>query len=160
MTRRKKWQSGAADLVSVAVGMVILSIAAAGTSAAMIYGREVLGREERYKSAAYMLKREVEKKQWELESYVEARRPGALGGRTLYTTQLQTTTERGEGSQPVMITFTQDPIIAVPDETYPTLIAYYLVTMRASWLEPDITGKGRQRMNRSLAFTTAVEGRY
>jgi len=160
MARFKKWQSGSADLVSVAVGMVILSIAAAGTSSAMIYGREVLGRQERYKSAAYILKREMEKKIWELKSFPRAAEAGALSPRSLITTELVDSHERSSGNQPVMVTVYMDRIESVLDPGRLT-IAYYTVSMHARWNEPEMAG-GRSENNfqfREISYMTAVDSR-
>lgn len=156
---KKKWQSGAADMVSVAVGLVILSIAASGTAMSMLYGRDVLARQERYKSAAYMLKREMEKVTWELKSFTQARLPGAFNGRRQYRTQLQAPTEFGTGNQAVDIVFTMEPVTAVRDLVYQDKIAYWIVTMHANWNEPDMAGGASARglQQREISFTTAVD---
>ncbi len=60
MLRKKVWQRGSADLISVAVGMTILAIVTGGTAAAMVYGRELTAHEEHYKTAAYALRGAME----------------------------------------------------------------------------------------------------
>ena len=124
MARFKKWQQrGSADLVSIAVGMVILSIAATGTAASMIYGREIMGRQERYKQAAYLLRQEMEKKMWELQSFARAQQLPALQSTVLHT-QLVRSNERPERNQPVEIVIFMDRIIAVPDQEFLVLLLF------------------------------------
>ena len=157
MARIKKWQSGSADLVSVAVGMVILSIAAAGTSAAMIYGREILGRQDRYKVACYMLKREMEKKQWELESFKDARPRIPVHHLWLGRTPLVTSDELQNGNQVVEMNLWIDDITPFYDPDQQNLISYWTMSMSAEWREPSMAGgpDNRQRMEQ-IKFTTAV----
>lgn len=59
--KRRLLQRGAADLVSVAVGMTLLAIAAVGTSYSLLYGRQALIHQEHYKVATYLLRGELEK---------------------------------------------------------------------------------------------------
>jgi hypothetical protein len=57
MSRRiRRLERGAADLVTVAVGMTIVAIAAIGTSYSLLYGREALIHQEHYKTALYKLR--------------------------------------------------------------------------------------------------------
>ena len=157
MARIKKWQSGSADLVEVAVGMVILSIAAAGTSAAMIYGREILHRQERYKVACYMVKREMEKKQWELESFPAARPRIPVHRLWLERTDLVTPNEFENGNQPVLIDLWVDEITPIPDADQPELTAYWTVSVSGEWWEPAMAGGSENRQLREqVRFTTAV----
>jgi hypothetical protein len=160
MARFKKWQQrGSADLVSVAVGIVILSIAATGTAASMIYGREVLGRQERYKVAAYMLRREMEKKIWELQSFQRAQAGEALQPSTLRT-ELVGSDERPGRNQPVNVEITMDRIVAVSDEQFDNVTAYWVITMHATWDEPDMVGGGsRDIQRRTISYRTAIDAR-
>lgn len=160
MARFKKWQQrGSADLVSVAVGMMILSIAATGTAASMIYGREVLGRQERYKVAAYMLRREMEKKIWELQSFTRAQGPEALQA-TVLRTQLVGSDERPGRNQPVDIVISMDRIVAVPDMQFDNVTAYWIITMHATWDEPEMAGgDSYDYQRRTISYQTAIDAR-
>ncbi len=154
MTRRRKWQSGSADLVSVAVGMVILSIAVTGTSAAMIYGRDILTRQEHYKAVAYLLRGEMEKKQWELVSIIEVTNDAARAA-AVTTVNLNLPTERGRGNQVTTVTLIQRPIELHLDEGGNP--DFYYLTIDARWSEPDLAGGNDERFQqRMLTFTTAV----
>jgi hypothetical protein len=157
MTRRRKWQSGTVDLVSVAVGMVILSIAVAGTSAAMIYGRDILMRQEHYKAVAYLLRGEMEKKQWELVGVIQVDDDRAFGSKTQYT-DLNTSTEHGRGSRVIRVTIVQQPILKHFDNS--GILDYYYLTMYATWAEPTLAGADRGELQeRQIKFSTAVARR-
>ncbi len=159
MARFKKWERGSADLVSVAVGMVILSIAATGTAASMIYGREVLGRQEHYKVAAYLLRKEMEKKIWELQSFPRARSPEAMQT-TMLRTELVPTTERLTRNQPISVEISMDRIETVVDEQFDNVPAYWIITMHAKWDEPDMVGGGAHDMqHREISYRTAIDAR-
>lgn len=54
--RIRKLERGAADLVTIAVGLTIIAIAAIGTSYSLLYGRQALIHQEHYKSALYKLR--------------------------------------------------------------------------------------------------------
>lgn len=154
MTRRRKWQSGSADLVSVAVGMVILSIAVTGTAASMIYGRDILTRQEHYKAVAYLLRGEMEKKQWELVSILEVTNFVARGA-TVNTVNLNLPTERGRGNQVTTVTLIQRPIELHLDANDDP--DFYYLTIDARWTEPDLAGgRDENLQQRMLTFTTAV----
>jgi len=57
MSRRiRKWERGAADLVTIAVGLTIVAITAIGTSYSLLYGRQALIQQEHYKTALYKLR--------------------------------------------------------------------------------------------------------
>ena len=158
MTRRRKWQSGSADLVSVAVGMMILSIAVTGTSAAMIYGREILTRQEHYKAVAYLLRGKMEKKVWELSSMPLARQSQSLQG-TAEVIELTLPNDRGPGSQVVDVTVEQNRIREIPNlSIHPTTPAYYELIMTASWVEPEMAEQGREhgQQEREIRFVTYV----
>jgi hypothetical protein len=159
MARFKKRQRGSADLVSVAVSILILSIAATGTAASMIYGREVLGRQERYKVAAYMLRKEMEKKIWELQSFARAQAGEALQGTTLRT-QLVGSDERPGRNQPVNIVISMDRIVVVPDMAFDNVTAYWIITMHATWDEPEMAGGGsHDYQRRIISYQTAIDAR-
>jgi len=159
MARFKERQRGSADLVSVAVGIMILSIAATGTAASMIYGREILGRQERYKVAAYMLRKEMEKKIWELQSFPRAQAIGALQPTTLRT-ELVRSDERPGRNQPVDIVISMDRIVVVPDMQFDNVVAYWIITMRATWDEPDMVGgDAHDVQRRTIAYQTAIDAR-
>jgi hypothetical protein len=155
MTRRRKWQSGSADLVSVAVGMVILSIAVTGTAAAMIYGRDIMARQEHYKAVAFMLKGAMEKKQWELVSVVSSTDDRAF--RPVVTTEtLNLALERGQGNREIPVTLVQEPVIQHYDQN--GMPDYYYLTIRARWTEPDLAGGNDHAtmQEREMKFTTAI----
>ena len=161
MARHKKWQSGSADLVSVAVGMVILSIAATGTAASMIYGREVLGRQERYKVAAYLLRKEMEKKIWELQSFPRASSDAGVQP-WLRRVELISSHERLTGNQPVDLEISMERIAKVSDLEFDNVTAYYVLTMHARWREPEMAGSRDPVafQERHISYRTAVDARY
>ncbi len=139
--RIRKLERGAADLVTIAVGMTILAIAAIGTSYSLLYGREALIHQEHYKTALYKLRGFMEEEtarirfsanyRYDLayiitphEQEVELDSRTDRDGRVMMTTALLRREAFYQGD---------DPLTTLnPD--------YYRVTCTASWEEPIIAG--------------------
>jgi len=57
MSRRiRKLERGAADLVTIAVGLTIIAITVIGTSYSLLYGRQALVHQEHYRTALFKLR--------------------------------------------------------------------------------------------------------
>jgi hypothetical protein len=138
--------------------MVILSIAVSGTAAAMIYGREILNRQEHYKAAAYLLKGELEKKQWEIVALSRATTSEALQA-TTKEVPLTILGERGSGGMEMLVRIDQKRIEPVyVTEIDPSVPAYYVLEYDATWLEPEMAGSRDQNnyQERTIKLVTAV----
>jgi hypothetical protein len=162
MVLKRTWQRGTADLVALGVGMMILGIVTAGTTAAMVYGREMNIRNEHYKVAAYKLRAAVEETIGKLSigpgsGTVQYWRdvPENLRAKTLKVDSLDMPHDFGE-TKVVKVTITQDKIVPVYSEVAQDTICYE-VTLRAKWQERDMAAVGLQsgQIN-ELAFRTAV----
>ncbi|MFZ5433854.1 MAG: hypothetical protein ACOZB3_08790 [Calditrichota bacterium] len=161
MTRLMKWQRGAADLMSVAIGMVILSITVAGTAGAMIYGREAMIRQEHAKAAAYILRGRMEEVIGQMQTITDTRDPNAT--RSFLTTvktyppePIDLQDDRGGNVEVVYVTVTRDRARIIDPQVKGS--GYY-VTLRARWRERSMAEAFRAHgigMDRELTFTTAV----
>ena len=140
--KRRKWQRGTADMVSIGVGMILLGIVTAGTSAAMVYGREAMIREEHYKAAAYILRGYMEQAMGELELVPQARTADGLGPQS-YTRPLDVPGDRNHvGVRVMMVTVAKDPVVEGDDmrngsRRIGQIPDYYHITMHARWTERD-----------------------
>jgi type II secretory pathway component PulK len=149
MLRKKVWQRGSADLVSVAVGMTILAIVTGGTAAAMVMGRELTAHEEHYKTAAYALRGVLEQAQTELQYVDEARSRENLNATRIYARQALDVASDISGVKVVLATLSRDRIDAIDLPETGAGDDYYIITVRASWIE-------RNGMPQNLAFRTAI----
>ena len=161
--KRRKWQRGTADMVSVGVGLVILGIVTAGTSAAMVYGREAMIRQEHYKAAAYRLRGHMEEAQGRLQ-YI-AREDRDLTSYTWAAEPLDLQNERNNSRvDQVKLTCSQETVEPVFDmrlDDHRPLNGppdYYVLTMHGRWRERDYAeqGIGRAGIDREITFKTAV----
>jgi hypothetical protein len=154
MGRLQKWQRGATDLVSIVASMTILSIAVAGTSAAMIYGREALLRTEHYKVAAFRLRGTVEQMSAEVQLDTNATNNGRRRAERLDTLcALDDPHDRnGRIGQIAMCRITRGEV--VPYQIYDfgssDGLYYYRIQANASWTEFDDVNPHR------IAFETSV----
>jgi len=142
--RRRTWQRGAADMVSVGVGVLLMTIVTAGTTAAMVYGREAMLRQEHYKAAAYILRGLMEQQQAELQLINDARNStGALNQREFATQWLDTDRDRGAGNRTdkVAVTLWRESIDAVDDlQNGSNPVGrpdFYHIKLHARWTERD-----------------------
>lgn len=159
MRLKRTRQRGAADLIAIAVSMAILSIVVAGTSAAMIYGRDALLREEHAKAAAYLLRGKMEEVSAALQ-VVDETRDDVWGRSFLNTAQvyepvaLDLETDRNRHDHVVWVTMSRDRVLKVDPLSFGR---GYRVTVRASWTDPDLAGRRiRPGRHRELKFTTSV----
>jgi hypothetical protein len=151
-------------MVSVGVGLIILGIVTAGTSAAMVYGREALIRQDHYKAAAYILRGYMEQAQGELQYVEEARDVRRLGSETYAPEPLDRVNERGTRVQQVMVTVKKDRVIEADDLRNGSRGLngppdFYYLTMHATWQERDYAEDADNSslgMQREITFTTAV----
>lgn len=167
--RRGRWQRGTADMVSIGVGVIMLGIVTAGTSAALVYGREAMLRQEHYKTAAYILRSMMEQTEMELQLIPQARSfVGALEPREWGDYEsLDAPKDRGVGNptQHVMVTISRDAIVPVDnlENNPPASTDYYMVTMHARWKERDYAertlgsyGNPNNGPEREITMQTAV----
>lgn len=161
--RRRKWQRGTADMVSIGVGVILLAIVTAGTTAAMVYGREAMIREEHYKAAAYLLRGAMEEQQAELQLIPAARTNSGALDPVFFTPKILETRQEREGSgsvQQTEVTLWRDQIEVVDDlrNNPPNGIDFYRITLHARWRERDYA----ERLNmvggieREITMQTAV----
>jgi hypothetical protein len=155
MAKWMKWQRGSADLLSVAMGAMILAVVTAGTSSAMIYGREMLLREEHYKAAAYLLRGEMEAQQTALQI---DQGQNDLMAKVVRSAPLDLSTDRNNVNvREVQCTISRSKVEEVSSLAIGVRIAYYRVTMKAAWLERDLAESTRDsRILREISFTTCT----
>jgi hypothetical protein len=155
--RLRQWQRGAADLVSVGVGLAILAIVFAGTAGSFIYGREALARQEHYKAAAYLLRAKMEEVQAAMQLVAAAREAGIqsmLGEYTYPPVYLENNLGR-EHAIAVTIHRQRVYVAYLPETGDPP--DYYVLTMDASWRERDYAENRRSDPGKleTLTFQTA-----
>jgi predicted metal-dependent phosphoesterase TrpH len=150
-------------MAAVAASLSILSIIIAGTASGMIYGREVLFRQEVAKQVAYRLRGMMEAEQQRLDVLSYARSQSDLAATKHSTETIEWETTRGQAPA-VEVEFTRLPVeqVNVPETLqYPD---YYYLRMRAVWVEPSFAGAdeisaGRVRtMTLFTAFVTTQQG--
>jgi hypothetical protein len=162
MVRFRSWQRGAADLVSVAVGLTLLAIVFAGTAGSFVYGREALAREEHFKQVAYMLRARMEEVQAAIEMVSGARTPGdprcLLGGQVYPVEEIESNMRYDNPTRkPIRVTIQRMPIDTVNLVDTGPALDYYVLTMKATWREHDLPEDRRTEPGKdeSLTFTTA-----
>jgi hypothetical protein len=164
MVRHRQWQRGAADLVSVGVGLAMLSIVFAGTTGSFIYGREALARQEHFKAVAYLLRSKMEEVQAAIQLVQKARDPNdpqnLLGDYTYYPPRM---IEGNLGREKqIAVYIHRRPVQQVDLVETGEGVDYYVLTMDANWHERDYAEDSRNSTGKSetLTFTTAfVMGR-
>lgn len=157
---RQTWQRGAADLVSVGVGMLILAIVLAGTTASMVWGRDAITHQEHYKAAAYILRGKMEEVQMAMQLEPQARdqhSPNSFMAAFDYDPiPLDLGSDRS-GTEPVYVYIHRNAVVPVYlPETGPEL-DYYVLTMSARWRERDFAANLREDRGKEqeIVFTTA-----
>lgn len=143
--RIRKLERGAADLVTIAVGMTILAIAAIGTSYSLLYGREALIHQEHYKTALYKLRGFMEEETARIRftgSSQSSYRNDIAWLITPRETEVELDTRTDRDGRVMMTTallhryafeLVDDPLTSLnPD--------FYRVTCTAFWEEPIIAG--------------------
>jgi len=160
MKLKLKWQRGSADLISVAVGMVILSVTVAGTAGAMIFGREAMIRQEHAKAAAFLLRGKMEEICGCLQVVGDSRDPYSSrsylnSDETYRAWPIDSEHDRRGDVDRVMVTIHRDRVTKVNplDKSFG-----YVVTVHASWEERDLVGHIRPEhgITKTLTFETAV----
>jgi hypothetical protein len=147
-------QRGSVDMVSVSVGLLMLAAVTAGTTAAIVYGREALIRQEHYKAAAYLLHGEMEAQQAAMQ--LTAAQHDLMGG-VVRTASLDLPADRGGGTQLVYCTISRDIIQEHRAQEVGGQFAFYRITMRASWTERDYAENPRHsNQYREIEFTTST----
>jgi hypothetical protein len=156
-------------MVSIGVGVILLGIVTAGTSAAMVYGREAMIRQEHYKAAAYILRSMMEQTQNELQIITAARTSvGAFQAKEWPNmASLDGPQDRGVGNptKHVLVTIRRDVIEPVDDlsNNPPNGVDYFRVTLHADWRERDYAertsgsyGSPSNGLDRTITMQTAV----
>lgn len=163
MKMKLKWQRGEVDLTAVAVSMLILSIIVAGTGSAMIYGRDILQRQELAKQVSYRLRGEMEEVQLRLDVLASAR-TFTETSRTVRSTQEMEWVSTDGVNDPVVVRFTRAPIqyIDLPETSQNP--DYYNIWVTAEYDEPGLAGDNsrnsdrRRTMTLYSAFVTTRQG--
>jgi hypothetical protein len=158
MKMKRRWQRGEADIISVAVGMVILSIIVAGTSQAMIYGRDVLIRQENEKAVAYLLRGYMDQWQSRIQTEEPERSTNQLGRAFVEHNTTSLTTVVAGGSTPALgVDLVRDPVREVRFTESGVEISWYELTCHARWTENPMPSTETPRgQARELIFRTYV----
>ncbi len=159
MRLKLAWQKGSTDLVSVAVGLTIMSIVTAGTTAAVSYSRDILLRQENYKKAAYFLRGQMEQSVYELWKFGPDMYGSLnLGERDLGSYPLQSQVVTGGTAVPTYVRVHRDRIEAVDLLETTEVPDFFRVTCRATWEERDLSGNVRpeEHMERQIVLSSAV----
>ena len=160
MARHHLLQRGAADLVSVAVGLTLLAVVFAGTTASFLYGREALAREEHFKTVAYFLRGETEEVQAAMGLVDAAANPDNT--QNLLSLEWKfcdsRTIEKNNGrEEAIMVTISRKAKAENLPETGEGY-DYFLLEMRAQWRERDFAEDRQSEPGKleELKFMTAV----
>ncbi|MBL0059970.1 MAG: hypothetical protein IPP40_00320 [bacterium] len=139
--RIRKLERGAADLVTIAVGMTILAIAAIGTSYSLLYGREALIHQEHYKTALYKLRGFMEEETARIRFAASYRYdPAWLIASRETEVELDSRTDR-DGRVMMTTALLRREAFDLEDDALTSLNPdYYRVKCTASWEEPIISG--------------------
>ncbi|MCC6477516.1 hypothetical protein IT157_10725 [bacterium] len=137
---RSALQRGAADLVTVAVGLTILAIAAVGTSYSLVYGREALIQQEHYRVALYELRGFMEREMAKVKLLDEYRRPERLLDDGKYTFYLDSWGDRDGNMKVTPCEIWRERIDAYDDFTTGLSPDYFRITAYAAWQEPVVAG--------------------
>lgn len=150
MSRRiRRLERGAADLVTIAVGMTIVAIAAVGTSYSLLYGRQALIHQEHYKTALYKLRGFME------EHMARVRFASTWRSDIEWMTQRREETDvpldspqdrDGEMVQTIA-TLWRGGIEAIDDPLTKDVPDYYRITAYADWTEFVVPGDNMSARN-------------
>jgi len=159
MVRHRQWQRGGADLVSVGVGLAMLSIVFAGTTGSFIYGREALARQEHFKAVAYLLRSKMEEVQAAVQLIQKARDSNHPQNQLRAYTYPPIMIEKGYlGREKQIAVYIHRWKVEEVDlmETGEGT-DYWVLTMDASWRERDFAEGSRNSPGKleTLTFTTA-----
>ena len=156
--RHRHWQRGAADLISVGVGLTMLAIVFAGTTGSFIYGREALARQEHFKVVAYLLRAKMEEVQAAVSLVGKARDSNNPQNLLRETTYPAIMIEGNQGREKQIAVYIHR--YAIDQEDLPETgegVDYYILKMTASWRERDLAEDRRSSPGKTetLSFTTA-----
>ncbi len=143
--RIRKLERGAADLITVAIGLTIIAITAIGTSYSLLYGRQALIHQEHYKTALYKLRGFME------EQTARVRYTGAstasyrsdllwMMSPQEQTAELDTRTDRDGNMNVTPVKLTREPFELVDDPLTSYNPDYFRLRATASWEEAAIAG--------------------
>lgn len=163
MARQHSWQRGAADLVSVGVGLTLLAVVFAGTTASFLYGREAMTREEYFKAAAYILRGKMEEVQTAIALVDDATNPRSA--RNLFCSEWvnyppYTIEDRDDRHKHIVVTVSRK----VRGEDLPETGEgwdYFSIEMRAQWQMRDFVEDRQDESGKAetLIFKTAFVAR-
>ena len=143
MSRRiRRLERGAADLVTIAVGMTIVASAAIGTSYSLLYGRQALIHQEHYKTALYKLRGFME------EQMARVRFGSSYREDPEWMTQpelqrfvaLDTPNDRDGHMVQTLATLWREPVQQVDDPLTRQYPDFYRITAYADWTEEIVPG--------------------
>jgi hypothetical protein len=162
MARFHSWQRGAADIVSVAVGLTLMAVVFAGTTASFLYGREALIREEHFKAVAYLLRGQMEEVQTAI-AIVDNATNANSSRNVLSENWYNYPAQKIAGSsreEPISVTIGRKATRVDLPETGDG-DDYYLIEMRAQWRERDLAENGRNGLGKfeTLSLKTAFVAR-
>lgn len=143
--RIRKLERGAADLVTIAVGLTIVAISAIGTSYSLLYGRQALIHQEHYKVALYKLRGFMEEQTARIRftgsSTASYRSDLAwVISRPQVEVDLDTRTDRDGDAVRTIATLRREPFEEVDNIMTSNNPDYYRLTCTATWEEPIIAG--------------------
>lgn len=139
--KRRLLQRGAADLISVAVGMTLLAIAAVGTSYSLLYGRQALIQQEHYKAATYLLRGELEQEvaRFQVASRYRDRLESYLNFDSI-DINLDSPNDRDGELRATTGEITRDRVMPINLIETGEGIDFYRIVMRAKWRESVFPG--------------------
>lgn len=143
--RIRKLERGAADLVTIAVGMTIVAIAAIGTSYSLLYGRQALIHQEHYKVALYKLRGFMEEQTARIRFTGSSTASYRNDLAWVVTPQevevdLDTRTDRDGQAVRTIATLRRGPFELVDNVLTSMSPDYYRIVCTATWEEPIIAG--------------------
>lgn len=140
--RFRKLQRGAADILAVAFGLTIISIAAVGTSYTLLVGRQALIHQEHYMTALFKLRGFMEEEMARLKfsSYYQGNLSWWGAENDIDDVRLDTRTDRDGRLRPTMAAIYRDPIERVDDPITNGPPDYWRITGHAEWTEEAVAG--------------------
>lgn len=140
----RRLERGAADLVSVAVGLTIIAITVVGTSYSLLYGRQALIHQEHYRAALYKLRgfMEEETARLKFSQTYQADLNWQESPNELQEFALDLPTDRDGDIQVTTARIYRERFDEIDVPTTTRAPDYYRITGKAEWQEAGLAGFG------------------
>ncbi|MBK6765904.1 MAG: hypothetical protein IPG71_06115 [bacterium] len=144
--RIRQLERGAADLVTIAVGLTIIAITVIGTSYSLLYGRQALVHQEHYRTALYKLRGFMEEEMARIKhsTYYQNDLNWLNQRNTLEAFQLDVPTDRDGRIRETDVRIYRDAIEFVDVVTTSVAPDYLRIVGHAEWREAALAGIGEQ----------------